>query len=337
MKKQAGFSLIELLISITVGLVVLGVLGVTYVSGLSGNKMADAQSQMSEDAQVALTVITRQIQQAGFVSGNTAGVDRSLNNGGMVFFACDAGFSNAKSIDASPAANMSLLTCNNTNNPTGGSASFAVAYEADIVNTKPVGSVPNQQPTDCTGSGVTVVAGTTAAVVENRFYLDNGTLYCTGNGGGTTTFNNLQAIVNNIESMQFEFGMATTAVPTQVAGFVTRTAAIGPANIADATPASNVTLAAVVGQPMRLSVNTAVNPSVPVMSAAISANAQRWRLVHSVRVCLIATSVAAVSKDVAGSSANPKYYDCQGALTESTDGRVRKAYGTSVVLRNLQN
>jgi type IV pilus assembly protein PilW len=88
---------------------------------------------------------------------------------------------------------------------------------------------------------------------------------------------------------------------------------------------------------MLLKVNTAVSPSVAVNSAAISANAERWRLVRSVRVCLIAMSEAAVSKDVAGSSANPKYYDCQGALTVSTDGRVRKAYGTSVVLRNLQN
>jgi type IV pilus assembly protein PilW len=323
MKKQAGFSLIELLIAMTVGLVVLGVIGVSFLTGLAGSKVSQAQAQMSEDAQVALTIMRRQIQQAAFISETVPGIDNSLGRAGFAFFACDAGFSNATGGTA--AVNMALLSCNVDANPSGASASFAVAYEADASNTEPTAA---GLATDCVGDGI----GATAGMVENRYSLRNGTLFCAGSGGATP-FSNEQPFVNNIESIQYEFSLATTGSPTQVRGVITTTLEIGPADAAGASAPTNADLAAVVGA--NLILKNASNPA-DVVTAPITANAVRWRLLRSVRVCVVVASESPVSKDVAGGAANPTYLNCRGVLTQSTDGRMRKAYSTSVVLRNLR-
>ena len=319
MKKQTGFSLIELLVAMTVGLVVLGVIGVSFLTGMSGSKVSRAQAQMSEDAQVALTIIRRQIQQAAFISETVVGIDNSLGRSGFAFFACDSGFSNA--IDAGAAANMALLNCNVKSSPSGASASFAVAYEADASNTVATGGFA----TDCVGDSIALTAG----IVENRYFLKDGALFCAGSG---TAFVNDLPLVNNIESMHYEFGLATTGTPAQVAGVITKTFDIGPADAPGAAAPTNTDLAAVGGANLILKNNS--DPTL-VVTTPITANAIRWRLVRSVRVCLIVASETPVLKDTAGTS-NPTYLNCNGVLTESTDGRMRKAYGTSIVLRNLK-
>lgn len=349
-QKQTGFSLIELMVSMAIGLVVLGALIFTYLSGIKGNANAQAQAQVSEDAQVALNIISQQIRQAGFVSGNAPapGIDLTLGRGGFAFFACDTGFANdttavvpGKASVATAAANMSSLTCaaSSAANANGVTASFAAAYEADTSNTKQnaAGFV-----TDCNGFGLGVATG---IVVENRFFLNNGTLYCAGSQAATgvaPTYNQAQPLVNGVESMQFQFGLAGTGVTVgvadlnQVEGYATTTDQIGPATgnsvagvisaLQDPSPAN-----------LRLKVSSLLPSTTipPPIDPIIGANAARWRLVRTVRICIVGRNNEVLTTDLAAAGASPQYYNCNGTLTNITDGRMRKAYATTVFLRNL--
>jgi type IV pilus assembly protein PilW len=352
-QKQTGFSLIELMVSMAIGLVVLGALIFTYLSGIKGNANAQAQAQVSEDAQVALNVIAQNIRQAGFATGNVAGIDLDLNRGGFAFFACDTGFSNdttaaitGHAVSATAAANMSALTCaaSSAANVNGVAASFAVAYEADTSNTKQNGA---GFVTDCNGFGLGVATG---IVVENRFFLNNGTLYCAGSQAATgvaPVYDQAQPLVNGVESMHFQFGLAgleNNLAPLafndsqQVEGYAMTTSEIGPAtgtNLAGVNSSLhaglNLTLKGLHAD------STVVPQTTPTTKQIINlnANAVRWRLVRTVRICIVGKNDEVLTKDLAVAGANPQYYDCNGTLTNITDGKMRKAYATTVFLRNL--
>ena len=71
---QSGVTLIELLISITLGMVVIAAVLVVYASGSVATRYAQAQGQMNEDAQMALSVITQELLRAGYNPTRTAGM-----------------------------------------------------------------------------------------------------------------------------------------------------------------------------------------------------------------------------------------------------------------------
>jgi type IV pilus assembly protein PilW len=347
------------MVSMAIGLVVLGALIFTYISSLKGNSNAQAQAQVSEDAQIALNIISQNIRQAGFVTGNVAGIDLDLNTrGGFAFFACDTGFSNdttaaitGHAVSATAAANMSALTCaaSSAANANGVAASFAVAYEADTSNTKQNGA---GFVTDCNGFGLGVATG---IVVENRFFLNNGTLYCAGSqaaAGVAPVYDQAQPLVNGVESMHFQFGLAgldnapDTIPPApprvsdfnQVEGYAMTTNAIGPATGTDLTGVNsalqaglNLNLKGLHADP---NINPQTTPSTKI-SFNLNPNAVRWRLVRTVRICIVGKNDEVLTKDLAVAGANPQYYDCNGTLTNITDGKMRKAYATTVFLRNL--
>ena len=59
-------------------------------------------------------------------------------------------------------------------------------------------------------------------------------------------------------------------------------------------------------------------------------DADKWAKVATVRVCLIVRS----ENPVAPSSESAQYYNCSGTLTSAPDLRLRRAYTTTIVLRN---
>lgn len=61
----AGFSLIELLVSLAIGLIIMVAAISAYVGSAGANRMSDAQSRMNEDAQAALGILAQQIRMAG--------------------------------------------------------------------------------------------------------------------------------------------------------------------------------------------------------------------------------------------------------------------------------
>ena len=313
--RSNGFSLIELMVSLTIGLVIAVAAFSAYLGAASAGKTSEAQIRMNEDGQAALSILTQQLRMAGTNPGQADRVLASRRNpvyGTTTFTTspgtftlsafsirgCDGKFSNITA-----AATLDTLACG------GGTTtlpdSIAVNYEADRYNTLPTAA---GLPTDCLGTGLPVITATfpvtsptsavsgTYTVADNRFYIGTSTaivspsLYCRGNGGAG------QPMVENIEDLQFTYGTVSTtntATTATVAGYLR----------AD---------------------------EIAVLGTTPADDATRWGKVLTVRICVVVRSEAAVAPD----AASAKYLDCQGAVVGAPDLRLRRAYTTTVVLRN---
>lgn len=242
---QSGFSLIELMVSLTIGLVVVVAALSAYIGASSATKMVNAQSVMNEDGQNVLAILAQHIRMAGYTSKNTP-----VNS----VRGCEGTFTNIKL----GSVNMDELSCTNNNTS---SDSIAVFYEADQFNTIKTSA---SKPTDCLGS--TLKADEDDLYwAENRFFIDTmsgstiKSLYCKGNAidnAGNTINNNHQPLVENIEDLQLTYGSEKTAGDKVVAGYVK---ASDITNIADWAKVLTVRICVIVRseQPVLSDVNSA--------------------------------------------------------------------------------
>ncbi len=74
--KNKGFSLIELMVAMVVGLFVAAIVATMYVSIIRANSTTVQLSRLSMDMQAALDIIARDIERAGYVSGAEAALAR---------------------------------------------------------------------------------------------------------------------------------------------------------------------------------------------------------------------------------------------------------------------
>lgn len=308
---QRGVTLIELMVSITIGMVLVGAM-LAMFSGLSGgNRTSEAQAQMNEDAQYALRLIANQIRQSSYnpiQPGRT-----TLNPLPFGIFGCDNGFRNA--ITPGAAGNAALLECNASPLATGGA--IALSYEADIFNTVPTASPP-KKPTDCLGNSLTErppeaeVGSQNYFVAENRFYVKNTTLYCAGNGGGTIAFGP-QPMAENVERISFSYGVSSPA-PLPAGSAPARTVA-GYLTSDDLGPS-----------------NGGVAPGNAELAALVATPQLRWAKVIAVRICITMRSEAPVL------SQPQTYFACDPEVNDvpilATDNLLRKNYSMTVALRN---
>ena len=329
---QRGVTLIELLISITIGMIIMVAVIGAYIGASGAGRTAEAIGRMNEDGQAALTILSQQLRMSGVnpsqpdrnsvslglsARGNTVPLHNSVTNA-YAIRGCDLKFS-----DVTSAASTTALTCGHAA-ASAGPDSISIAYEADRYNTIPTGG---GVPTDCMGSGITALApaptylksdGVTNVSpsiyeAENRFYIGtstyvtNPTLYCKGNATA-----NAQPLVENIEDLQFTYGTVNTTATTSPI-YVT------------VTPTFTTTL--VLGYLNAYEVEN----TVASMPAATGATAARWNSVKTIRICVLVRS----ENPVADSIASARYLDCSGTLvTTPPDRRLRRAYTTTVVLRN---
>jgi type IV pilus assembly protein PilW len=321
--RSAGFSLIELMVSLTIGLVIALAAMSAYLGAASSSKMSDAQARMNEDAQAALNVLAQQIRTAGAnpVQPNRADVFRhnpvydptyvggtvtSYGNGTTSFTVTTAmsafairGCDGTLNAITTTTSLDSFSNCGASTLPD----SIAISYEADRYNTVPTST---NLPTDCVGGSLPAVTATfpsgpsttaTFRVADNRFYIASASgvpsLYCKGNGGST------QPLVENVEDMQFTYGtVSTTATSTTatVAGYLSAAEVIALAPTANTAGYSTA-----------------------------------WGKVLSVRICVVVRS----ENPVVSNADSGRFYDCKNNLNaDFTDLRLRRAYSTTVVLRN---
>jgi len=334
--RTRGFSLIELMISLTIGLVIAGAAFAAYMGTTGASRMAEAQGRMNEDAQAALTILTQQLRMAGNNPVQPNRVDNPLptlsSRHNPVYLpaptyadttlapatfalsafsvrGCDNQFSNLAS-----ASTLDALTCSSGSGI--GPGAIAVSYEADRFNTVPTEA---GLPSDCAGNALgrltatlPVMAGSAGsassnsaavhyAVADNRFYIASSagvpSLYCKGNGGNGAA--RPQALVENIEDLRFTYGVistATTASTATVAGYLSASGIVTQADL-----------------------------------AALPDDAARWAKVITIRICVLVRSEAAVVAD----AASAHYLSCDGTLeTAAPDLRLRRAYSSTVLLRN---
>lgn len=65
--RQLGFSLIELMIAITLGFVVIGALGTVFLGARQSYRVQDGMSRLQENGRYAMDLMARDIRQAGYV------------------------------------------------------------------------------------------------------------------------------------------------------------------------------------------------------------------------------------------------------------------------------
>lgn len=293
-RRLKGVTLIELLISMVIGLVVIGAVLVSMVGSGKGARFQTAYTQMNEDAQIGLSILSRDIQMAGF-SNPTGFFDANssvtpvvtpswvlsyASMPGTFVFGCDTGF-------ATPT--VAVLVCAPAPvAPAIASAAIEAVYEADGRN---VAVNSTGLPTDCIGTGI----GATPPIARNRFFVaPNATsgrpeLQC------ANSFGQSESIVENIENMQILYGLSLTP----------------PAAPAIPPPPQVVRY-------------------VPAALIAAAAPPQ-WGNVLSVRVCLLVRSADPVL-DVGEDSV--AFTDCNGAIQTSADRHLRRAYFMTAAIRS---
>jgi type IV pilus assembly protein PilW len=288
---QAGFSLIELLVSMTLGLVVTGALTVMYLSGGQAARNVEAHGRMNDDAQMALAAITHELRQAGYNPVRDAsGTKNDLGQKGWNLFACDTGFTGT----TAALRDIDALRCN-----TGGAGfALAVAYEGDLHTGR--NTATTGLPMDCVGKGVKASpTGAHFYTLQARLHVEDNTLMCRGSGGDSDKLGAAQALAENIESMTASFAVANPAdaANQDVRGYL---AASG--------------------------INDPMDPGLAALTPR-----DRWNKVAAVQICVVARSESPVLQDL-GRAAS--YLDCRGANIRITDGRLRRAYRGTVLLRN---
>ncbi|MBA3059975.1 MAG: PilW family protein [Gammaproteobacteria bacterium] len=294
-----GVSLVEVMVSLVIGVVVVGAVLVSYMASGKSSAQQAAYAAMNENAQLGLGLLSRDLLLAGYAQPTgfepvtpatvpptfTGNLARTYS--GRPVFGCDNGF-------VSPST-IGVVACATT----AGAPAIEMVYEADLLNTVPTAA---NVPSDCLGNTLRPAAGTLSGVdffvTFNRYYLSTGDtgrseLHCASN-----TRDLLgqpvpgQPLVDNVEAMKFWYGEAgaLAADSRRVLRYVTA------GNLADASFAN----------------------------------------VIAVKVCLlIRSSEAVLDMDLYPDPLlPPKYLDCDSTEQTITDKFLRRAYFTTVTLRN---
>ena len=298
---ERGFSLIELMISLAIGLLIMASVVTIYVNSSRTSRTSEIESQMNEDGLIALNLIQAQIRMAAYSNlEDIAGAGASKKNfvgAGIRGCSAKAFYPNAASQPL-----FSAITDADCAQASTYGDGIVIRYEADLGNTIPTST---GVPSNCLMNGAyttTNSSGGAYNLAENRYYVSASgsnppSLYCAGGTGAMTAEPKAQPIFDNVEKMEFLYGVSATnaADDTQIVAYL---------NAAD--------------------VDTAFAADTDVD--------ERWRRVVSVKICLLMRS-AETMRDIA---ATATYRDCDGtSKTLSTpDGYMRRAFISTATVRN---
>jgi type IV pilus assembly protein PilW len=202
---QTGVTLVELMVAMVLGLwLAAAALQLGWRSSQTRLVQA-AYAEMHDNAQLALQLLTRDLQLAGYSAAQ--GVSTTAQTSTLVrglkappLFACDFGF-------VAPLA--SAVACQTQGN----SSALEVMYEADVHNTSPTAS---GVPADCLGNAVIPVDG--LYVTRHRYVVQTlstgrSELHC---AAGQSS----QPLVDHVHQLSLSFGEALAADPTRAVRYV---------------------------------------------------------------------------------------------------------------------
>lgn len=216
---QAGFSLVELMISMVIGMVVVGAVMAAYLASGTSGRNGRALSQITEDASIVFSVLRSGISMVSY------GAPTGVNGGrftkvytGPGLYGCSGKFSDA-SVD------IDKLACAADKGPN----AIAVAFEADEWNS--VRKSGTTEPLDCLGNSFAKTG--TVWVAYNRYYVDNNQLLCRGPGDKTAA-----ALVDNVVDLQIQYGIARSDIANNPAEDSHRVTYYASADAIGGTPGS---------------------------------------------------------------------------------------------------
>ena len=106
MRKQRGISLVELMVSLVIGLLVVGAVLISYLSASQASAQRAVYSRMNDDAQIGLSIISRDLMLAGYSkpTGVSVATGRFSGTPPIAVFGCDKGFAVPNKLDELVAA-----------------------------------------------------------------------------------------------------------------------------------------------------------------------------------------------------------------------------------------
>jgi type IV pilus assembly protein PilW len=321
-RSQQGLTLVELMVAMTIGIFLVGAVGIIYVNTSTTSRSSTLESQMNEDAALALELLQQQIRLAGYSSVDTDGI-RQFS--GIAVRGCDGGFAvGGTAADNDGTTAFSSLECK-TGATDDDNDALAVRYEATLLNSQEVTDAGGvKRPGNCIHEGISAwdasgAGGSSAnnvALADNRYYIaDDGdvpSLFCKGRKDAN--FSNATALIPNIEDMQITYGV--TAAPEENKPFPNQ-----------------------------------ITAYVKASDTVLGATAENWSRVVAIRICLLARSANpvpagnnAVGRAASGSGATAvaevqglgTYVDCEGTKQTKSDRYLRRAYATTIQLRNMR-
>lgn len=215
---QSGFSLIELMIALGIGLLIMASVLTIYAAASRTSRTSEMESQMNEDGLIALNIIQQQIRMAGYSNFENPTTTDKANFTGAGVIGCSAAafYPNAS---AQPA--LSSLNATDCGEDSALGDGVIIRYEADGRNTVPTtGNIP----TNClmnSAATATNSAGVTYYLPENRYFVASSSttplaLFCAAGA-------QIQPVLDNVEKMVLTYGISATtaAADTQVVTYMT--------------------------------------------------------------------------------------------------------------------
>jgi len=182
------------MVSLFIGLMVTGAVASVYLGNARAGRQLKAMAQITEDAQLALALLRRDLQLAG--SAEPTGVVPSTQRfaapaAPRVVFGCEQGF-------ASAVVAVGTAACATTAT---GTPAIEITFEATADNS--VAAHGSAQGADCLGIGITGKNFT-----SHRYYVTSGPsgrneLYC-----GSAASTSAQALAENVQAIDFRYGEA---------------------------------------------------------------------------------------------------------------------------------
>lgn len=287
-----GLTLIELLVSLTLGLVLIGAVLAAYAAMVTSTRQQQALREMSEGAQWALSLLRRDLLMAGYVHPSEVSGERFTPQVADIqarpVFGCERGFDQPKAAPAQAQCNPSGAV----------TPALEINFEATRDTAVPN---PNGYLTDCVGTVLALGSGAVQSVAA-----DPGTRIAT--------------------SHRYFVLPAVSGGPPQAL------ACASPSSTAERLVPGVETLSVRYGVASAWKVDDpASRRPVRYVSAADVAPGE-WAGVVAVRVCVLMQSLSPVALGEQG--AVMQYRNCDGVQEQSADGRLRRAYITTVSLRN---
>lgn len=207
--KMAGLSLIELLVSMTIGLFLIGGLVNVYISTKGSDNIRSEVTAMEESARIALSSIRQIVSHAGYPSMRNLHIDAPFyaETDDIPNTECRGG---SESLISSASASINIL--NKKTKRIGGvngakRDAMVVVSIADSPNAPPAGQIisdcmEGEIPLACSSDEEAGMYNPSDAKLYSYLYINNNrSLLCKGSRGGT------QPLVENIENMQFLYGI----------------------------------------------------------------------------------------------------------------------------------
>ncbi len=312
-RRQAGRTLIELMISLAIGLAITAAVSGAYLSTASTARVAGEMAGMSDTGQIAMLMIGDSIRQAGY--GEIIGSDVSFGAANVDAYRSQTLFGGGAHIAGCNGARFADDTSSTPTCDAAGDVNFdslMVRFQGDTAVAPAQGRID-----DCLGTQVPLEAlpanhlgllrTASRPMVQNVYFGINNGLSCRGNGRATATdaFGAAQQLVGNVEQFKVFYGFDDVRYTNP---------------------------------------NTTAGASIRSLRDAAYLNglAGAWDYVVTVHVCMVIRSDPDAGRGIRANSAY-KYTSCPmtaveaaGAMptTDATDSVVRRTYNQVFTVRS---